>query len=98
MKRSSIRFLAAGACLLAGCATRGDMDSALRDLEEMKGRLLTVEKEVGGVKTETKEGLEKSLDLDLDDVLEWEAAHQSIMLQTEEHQEAVRRFKARRQK
>ena len=36
------------------------MDSALRDLEEMKGRLLSVEKEVGGVKTETKVGLEKS--------------------------------------
>lgn len=45
-----------------------------------------------------KEGLEKSLDMDLNDVLEWEAAHQSIMLQTEEHQEAVRRFKARRKK
>ncbi len=45
-----------------------------------------------------KEGLEMSLDMDLDEVLEWEAAHQSIMLQTEEHQEAVRRFKARRKK
>ena len=46
-----------------------------------------------------KEGLEKSLDMTLDEVLEWEAAHQSIMLQTEEHQEAVRRFlKARGKK
>lgn len=45
-----------------------------------------------------KEGLEMSLDMDLDEVLEWEAAHQSVMLQTEEHQEAVRRFKARRKK
>jgi 2-(1,2-epoxy-1,2-dihydrophenyl)acetyl-CoA isomerase len=45
-----------------------------------------------------KEGLEMSLDMDLDEVLEWEAAHQSIMLQTEEHKEAVRRFKARRKK
>jgi 2-(1,2-epoxy-1,2-dihydrophenyl)acetyl-CoA isomerase len=45
-----------------------------------------------------KEGLEMSLDMDLDEVLEWEAAHQSIMLQTEEHKEAVRRFKARQKK
>ena len=45
-----------------------------------------------------KEGLEMSLDMDLDEVLEWEAAHQSIMLQTEEHKEAVRRFKARHKK
>lgn len=60
MKRSTMLTLAVGVSLLAGCATRSDMDSALRDLEEMKGRLLSVEKEVGGVKTETKEGLEKS--------------------------------------
>jgi 2-(1,2-epoxy-1,2-dihydrophenyl)acetyl-CoA isomerase len=39
-----------------------------------------------------KEGLEKSLDMTLDGVMEWEASHQSIMLQTEEHKEAVRRF------
>ena len=45
-----------------------------------------------------KEGLEMSLDMDLEKMLEWEAAHQSIMLQTEEHQEAVQRFKARRKK
>jgi 2-(1,2-epoxy-1,2-dihydrophenyl)acetyl-CoA isomerase len=45
-----------------------------------------------------KEGLEMSLDMDLEKMLEWEAAHQSIMLQTEEHQEAVLRFKARRKK
>ena len=45
-----------------------------------------------------KEGLEMSLDMDLGKMLEWEAAHQSIMLQTEEHQEAVQRFKARRKK
>lgn len=39
-----------------------------------------------------KEGLEKSLDLSLSQVLEWEAAHQSIMLQAEELKEAVRGF------
>lgn len=39
-----------------------------------------------------KEGLEGSLDMSLKEVLEWEAAHQSILLQTTEHKEAVRRF------
>jgi 2-(1,2-epoxy-1,2-dihydrophenyl)acetyl-CoA isomerase len=39
-----------------------------------------------------KEGLEKSLDMTLDGVMEWEASHQAIMLQTEEHQKAVRQF------
>ena len=39
-----------------------------------------------------KEGLEGSLEMDLDQALEWEGSHQSIMLQTPEHKEAVRRF------
>ncbi len=39
-----------------------------------------------------KEGLEKSFDMSLRDVLDWEAAHQSIALQTPEHKEIVRMF------
>ena len=39
-----------------------------------------------------KEGLETSLDMSLAETLEWEASHQSIRLQTEEHKEAVRNF------
>jgi 2-(1,2-epoxy-1,2-dihydrophenyl)acetyl-CoA isomerase len=39
-----------------------------------------------------KEGLEGSLNMTLKEVLEWEASHQSIMLQTEAHKEAVRAF------
>jgi 2-(1,2-epoxy-1,2-dihydrophenyl)acetyl-CoA isomerase len=39
-----------------------------------------------------KEGLEGSVDMTLKEVMEWEASHQSIMLQTKEHKEAVRRF------
>jgi len=45
-----------------------------------------------------KEGLEGSLDLSLSEALEWEASHQSIMLQTKEHKEAVRRFLTSRKK
>lgn len=39
-----------------------------------------------------KEGLEKSFDMSLKEVLDWEAAHQSIALQTPEHKEIIRQF------
>ena len=39
-----------------------------------------------------KEGLEKSFDSSLKEVLDWEAAHQSIALQTPEHKEIVKMF------
>ena len=39
-----------------------------------------------------KEGLENSFDMSLKQVLDWEAAHQSIALQTPEHKEIVRQF------
>lgn len=39
-----------------------------------------------------KEGLEKSFDMSLAEVMDWEAAHQSIMLQSSEHKEKVRQF------
>jgi 2-(1,2-epoxy-1,2-dihydrophenyl)acetyl-CoA isomerase len=45
-----------------------------------------------------KEGLEGSLNLSLRDVMEWEASHQSILLQTEAHKEAVRAFRESRAK
>ena len=39
-----------------------------------------------------KEGLENSFDMTLSQVLEWEAAHQSIMLQSRENREIVKMF------
>ena len=39
-----------------------------------------------------KEGLEGSFDMSLNEVLEWEASHQSILLQSKEHKEAVQAF------
>ncbi len=39
-----------------------------------------------------KEGLEKSFEMSLKEVLDWEAAHQSIALQTPEHKEIVKLF------
>jgi enoyl-CoA hydratase/carnithine racemase len=39
-----------------------------------------------------KEGLEKSFDMTLKDILDWEAANQSIALQTPEHKEIIQMF------
>ena len=39
-----------------------------------------------------KEGLEKSFDMSLKEILDWEAAHQAIALQTPEHKEIVKLF------
>jgi 2-(1,2-epoxy-1,2-dihydrophenyl)acetyl-CoA isomerase len=44
-----------------------------------------------------KEGLEKSLDMTLNEALDWEAAHQSIILNTVEHKQAVKKWFARKQ-
>jgi len=39
-----------------------------------------------------KEGLEGSLDMTLRQMMEWEASHQSIALQTQDHKDAVKAF------
>jgi len=39
-----------------------------------------------------KQGLENSFDMSLKEAMDWEAAHQSIMLQSAEHKEKVRQF------
>lgn len=46
---------------LAGCATRTDMMSLQRDVDEVKTRLLQVDREVTGVRSATRQDLEKSL-------------------------------------
>lgn len=46
---------------LAGCATRSDLEVVQRDSEELKGRLFRLEKDLGGVRSEAREGLEATL-------------------------------------
>jgi enoyl-CoA hydratase/2-(1,2-epoxy-1,2-dihydrophenyl)acetyl-CoA isomerase len=64
----------------------------------------TLEKEVGALVGQLlqksafalaliKEGLEKSFDRSLAEVLDWEASHQSIALKTPQHQEIIKAFK-----
>lgn len=62
MQRYQIFFLAA--LLLAGvsgCASRDDMDTLQRDMEEVKNRMYRMEKEIGSIRVETKEGANNTL-------------------------------------
>ena len=43
---------------LAGCATQGSLDSARNDMNAVKTRLFSVEKDVGGIRDESKERLD----------------------------------------
>jgi tol-pal system protein YbgF len=61
MRLKDLAFAAVLLLMLAGCASKGDMELMQRDMDELKTRLLTVEKEFGGLKSETKEGVEKTL-------------------------------------
>jgi tol-pal system protein YbgF len=47
--------------ILAGCAYQSDLDQVRRDSDEMKSRLFTIDKVLGEVRGEVKDGVEKSL-------------------------------------
>jgi tol-pal system protein YbgF len=61
MNQVKIVLLIATLMFIAGCATRGDLDTLQQDLDEMKSRTLKVEKELGGVRNEAREGMENNL-------------------------------------
>lgn len=43
--------------LLNGCATKGDIDITRNDIDAVKTRLFSVERDLGGLRSESKEGL-----------------------------------------
>ncbi|MDA8414187.1 MAG: tol-pal system protein YbgF [Desulfobacteraceae bacterium] len=56
---------------LTGCATQSALDSTRYDVDAVRSRLLTLEKTLGGVRTESREGIgaiEKNLKSDVSDV------------------------------
>jgi len=55
--RLSVIFLLA----LAGCASKNDLDYLRYDVEQMSTRFSKVEKDLGTLRSETKDGLEKNL-------------------------------------
>jgi len=46
---------------LVGCASQSDLESVRRDSDEMKSRIFAIDKGLGEVRGEMKEGIEKSL-------------------------------------
>lgn len=46
---------------LSGCAMRSDLETVQRDNEELKTRIFRLEKDLGGVRTETRAGIETTL-------------------------------------
>jgi len=56
---------------LAGCATQGSLESTRNDIDAVKTRLFSVEKDLGGIRDESKERLvafEKDLKSELSDI------------------------------
>lgn len=53
------RFLLAALSILVfnGCATKGDIDVTRNDIDAMRTRLFSVERDLGGLRSESKEGL-----------------------------------------
>jgi len=47
--------------ILAGCATRSDLDYLRGDLEEVRTRLIQTDKELATLRSETRDGIQKNL-------------------------------------
>ena len=47
--------------VLAGCASKSDLDYLRSDMDELKTRLFKTEKDMGSLQSETREGVEKNL-------------------------------------
>jgi len=77
---------AASMGLIYKCVPAEELD---REVDELAKKLTQRPKAAMAL---IKEGLEGSLDMSLKEVLEWEASHQSIMLQSREHKERVKMF------
>jgi len=68
--------------LLAGCASKNDLEYLRSDFEELKTRLFQNEKEMGSLRSETRDGIEKSikgLQSDIDIMRKREADNQAAL-------------------
>jgi tol-pal system protein YbgF len=61
LMRYKIFFLAATFLLgVSGCASRDDMDNLQQDMEEVKNRMYRMEKDIGSIRVEAKEGTDNT--------------------------------------
>jgi tol-pal system protein YbgF len=61
MRITKICIPAAFLFVLAGCASKGDVDVMQHDLDELKTRYFGLEKDFGGLKNETRQGMDVTL-------------------------------------
>ncbi len=61
MQRTRVVLTSLAMLTFLGCASRSDLESVRRDTDEIKSRLFTVDKSLGEVRGEVKDGVEKSL-------------------------------------
>lgn len=77
---------------LAGCASQGALDSARNDIDSVRTRLYSVEKNLGGIRNESKEGLgtiEKNIKTDVDSVRKLAADIQATIDSTKTEMQAM---------
>lgn len=61
MQRTRVALTSLAMLGFFGCASQSELDSVRRDTEEIKSRMFTVDRGLADVRTEVKEGVEKSL-------------------------------------
>jgi tol-pal system protein YbgF len=91
MKSSRI-ILAACLTGLAGCASQGALDSTRNDIDAVRARLYSVEKNLGGIRNESREGIgtiEKNLKTDVDAVRKLAADIQASIDSTKSDMQAM---------
>lgn len=91
---TATRILAVAACLasLSGCASQSALDSTRNDMDSLRSRLYTVEKNIGGIRSESKEGIgtiEKNLKSDVDAVRKLAADIQATIDSTKTEMQAM---------
>jgi len=77
---------------LTGCASQGALDSTRNDVDEVRGRLFSLEKKLGGVRSESREGIdaiEKSLKSDVAEVRKLSADIQATIDSTKTEMQAM---------
>jgi tol-pal system protein YbgF len=89
----STRIIVA-ACIvgLAGCASQGALDSTRNDIDAVRTRLYSVEKNLGGIRNESKEGIgaiEKNLKTDVAEVRKLAADIQASIDSTKTDMQAM---------
>jgi len=77
---------------LAGCASQSALDSTRYDVDEIRTRVITLEKNLGGIRNESREGIdaiEKNLKSDVSDVRKLSADIQATIDSTKTEMQAM---------